>query len=197
MVEIFSGKKIMNKIKNFSAKLEVRNVKLRLSISVLFLILIIPVFISFILYSYQTNYSIYKKNAIDLVTRANDESIHSLIEFLDPITDATRVTAKLVSSNPELINEDKISEHIIVNLENNPNIVSYFLASREGSFRQVQKTNKSIPVGDRVPPDGSRFVSWVIDRSKNQNAESTYTFLRSWGDVIEKFSSPAKYDPRV
>ena len=187
----------MNKIKNFSAKLEVRNVKLRLSISVLFLILIIPVFIAFILYSYQTNYSIYKKNAIDLVTRANDESIHSLIEFLDPITDATRVTAKLVSSNPELINQDKISEHIIVNLENNPNLVSYFLASREGSFRQVQKTNKSIPVGDRVPPDGSRFVSWVIDRSKNQNAESTYTFLRSWGDVIEKFSSPAKYDPRV
>ena len=71
----------MNKIKNFSAKLEVRNVKLRLSISVLFLILIIPVFIAFILYSYQTNYSIYKKNAIDLVTRANDESIHSLIEL--------------------------------------------------------------------------------------------------------------------
>ena len=187
----------MSKIKNFSAKLEMRNVKLRLSISVIFLLLIIPVFIAFILYSYQTNYSIYKKNAIDLVTRANNESIHNLIDFLDPIADAARVTAKLVNSNPELINQDKIADHIIVNLENNPNIVSYFLASREGSFRQVQKTNKSIPVGERVPPDGSRFVSWIIDRSKNQNAESTYTFFRSWGDVIEKFTSPTKYDPRT
>ncbi|MBU3555424.1 adenylate/guanylate cyclase domain-containing protein [Polynucleobacter sp. UB-Piko-W3] len=187
----------MSKIKNFSARLEVRNVKLRLSISVIFLLLIIPLFIAFIFYSYQTNYSIYKKNAIDLVTRANDESIHNLIDFLDPIADAARVTSRLVASNPELINQDKIAEHIIVNLENNPNIVSYFLASKEGSFRQVQKTNKSIPVGERVPPDGSRFVSWVIDRSKNQNAESTYTFFRSWGDVIEKFTSPTKYDPRT
>ena len=71
----------MSKIKNFSAKLEMRNVKLRLSISVIFLLLIIPVFIAFILYSYQTNYSIYKKNAIDLVTRANNESIHNLIDL--------------------------------------------------------------------------------------------------------------------
>jgi len=184
-------------MKKFSAKLEVRNVKLRLSISVIFLLLIIPVFVAFILYSYQTNYSIYKKNAIDLVTRANNESIHSLIEFLDPIADAVRVTAKLVTTNPDLINQDKIYEHIIVNLENNPNIVSYFLASRDGSFRQVQKTIKSIPVGERVPPDGSRYVSWVIDRSKNQNVESTYTFFKTWEDVIDKFSSPSKYDPRV
>jgi adenylate cyclase len=187
----------MSKMKKFSAKLEVRNVKLRLSISVIFLLLIIPVFVAFILYSYQTNYSIYKKNAIDLVTRANNESIHSLIEFLDPIADAVRVTAKLVTTNPDLINQDKIYEHIIVNLENNPNIVSYFLASRDGSFRQVQKTIKSIPVGERVPPDGSRYVSWVIDRSKNQNVESTYTFFKTWEDVIDKFSSPSKYDPRV
>ena len=160
----------MSKIKNFSAKLEMRNVKLRLSISVIFLLLIIPVFIAFILYSYQTNYSIYKKNAIDLVTRANNESIHNLIDFLDPIADAARVTAKLVNSNPELINQDKIADHIIVNLENNPNIVSYFLASREGSFRQVQKTNKSIPVGERVPPDGSRFVSWNVDKTSRMPA---------------------------
>jgi cell shape-determining protein MreC len=105
----------MSKIKNFSAKLEVRNVKLRLSISVIFLLLIIPVFMAFILYSYQTNYSIYKKNAIDLVTRANDESIHNLIDFLDPIADAARVTAKLVNSNPELINQDKIADHNLNN----------------------------------------------------------------------------------
>ena len=84
----------MSKIKHYSVKLELLNVKLRLSISVIFLLLIIPVFIAFILYSYQTNYLIYKKNAIDLVTRANDESIHSLIDFLDPISDAARVTAK-------------------------------------------------------------------------------------------------------
>ena len=141
----------MSKIKNFSAKLEMRNVKLRLSISVIFLLLIIPVFIAFILYSYQTNYSIYKKNAIDLVTRANNESIHNLIDFLDPIADAARVTAKLVNSNPELINQDKIADHIIVNLENNPNIVSYFLASCISiASAAAELSNSNIFLGTKV-----------------------------------------------
>ena len=187
----------IKKIKKLAPNFAINNIKLRLSISVIFLLLIIPVFIAFIFYSYHTNYSIYKKNAIDLVIRANEESIHNLIEFLDPIADAARVTSKLIASNPDLINQDRIAEHILVNLENNPNVVSYFLASKEGSFRQVQRANKAIPVGERVPPDGSQYVSWVIDRSKNQNADSTYTFFRSWGDIVDTFTSPTKYDPRA
>ena len=186
----------MTKNKKFLPNSFIKNIKLRISISVIFLMLITPAFITFIIYSYQTNYLIYKKNAINLVVRANEESIHSLIEFLDPIVDAVRVTSKMVASNPDLINQDKIAEHNIVNLENNSNVVSYYLTSKEGSFRQVQRTNQAIPVGGRVPPVGSQYVSWVIDRSKNQNAESTFTFFKAWGDVIEKFSSPAKYDPR-
>ena len=177
--------------------LQVRNIRLRLSISVIFLLLVTPVFIAFILYSYQTNYSIYKKNAVSLVSRANENSIRDLINFIEPISSAVRVTSKLIASNPELINQDKIAEHSMVNLENNPNIVSYFIASEEGSMRQVQRTDKNIPVGGRVPPDGSQYVSWVIDRSKGFNNESTYTFFKSWGDVVEKFtSSKTKYDPR-
>lgn len=186
----------MTKDKKFLPSFLMKNINLRISISVIFLMLMTPAFITFIVYSYQTNYLIYKKNAINLVVRANEESIHSLIEFLDPIVDAVRVTSKMVASNPELINQDRIAEHNIVNLENNSNVVSYFLSSKEGSFRQVQRTNQAIPVGGRVPPVGSQYVSWVIDRSKNQNAESTFIFFKTWGDVIEKFSSPTKYDPR-
>ncbi|MCE7505501.1 adenylate/guanylate cyclase domain-containing protein [Polynucleobacter sp. IMCC30063] len=186
----------MSKDKKFLPNFIKQNINLRISISVIFLMLIIPAFITFIFYSYRTNYLIYKQNAINLVVRANEESIHSLIEFLDPIVDAVRVTSKMVASNPELINQEKITEHSIVNLENNLNVVSYFLSSKDGSFRQVQRTNQAIPIAGRVPPEGSQYVSWVIDRSKNQNGESTYTFFKSWGDVIAKFTSPNKYDPR-
>jgi adenylate cyclase len=187
----------MIRILKLPSKLQVKNIRLRLSISVIFLLLVTPVFIAFIFYSYQTNYSIYKQNAISLVSRANENSIRDLINFIGPISSAVRVTSKLIAANPDLINQDKLAEHSMVNLENNPNIVSYFVASEEGSMRQVQRTDKSIPVGGRVPPDGSQYVSWVIDRSKSFNNDSTYTFFKSWGDVVEKFtSSKTKYDPR-
>ncbi len=173
-----------------------KNIKLRLSISAIFLLLIIPVFIAFTFYSYKNNYSIYKQNAINLVVRNNEESIRNLIEFLDPIADSVRVSSRLIAANPELINQEKIAEHLLVNLENNPNIVSYFVTSKDGSFRQIQRAYKAFPIGERVPPDGSVYVSWVIDRSRNQKADSHYTFLRSWGDVVSQFSAPTKYDPR-
>ena len=134
--------------------------------------LITPLFVGFIAYSYQTNYVTYKNNAVNLVARGNQEFINSLVALLNPIASSVRVTSRMISAQPELANQERIAEHLLVNLENNPNIVSYFLATKDGSFRQVQRTNKALPVGDRVPPDGSHYVSWVIDRSKKAEAES-------------------------
>lgn len=142
------------------------------------------------------NYSIHKKNAVELVARANADSIRDLIQFLDPISASARITARLLASEPALMHQDKVLEHMFVHLENHPNIGSFFLALKNGAFRQVQRTDKSIPIGGRVPPDGARYVSWVIERSNHQNAQSVYTFFGSRGDVLGKFSSPTSYDPR-
>ena len=174
-----------------------KNIRLQFSISVIFLMLITPLFVGFIAYSYQTNSVTYKNNAVNLVARGNQEFINSLVALLNPIASSVRVTSRLISAQPELANQDRIAEHLLVNLENNPNIVSYFLATKEGSFRQVQRTNKALPVGDRIPPDGSHYVSWVIDRSKKPEAESVYTFFKASGGVVEKFATPTKYDPRT
>lgn len=174
-----------------------KNIRLQLSISVIFLMLITPPFVGFIAYSYETNFATYKKNAVNLVARSNEDFIHSLIGLLDPIASSVRVTAKMLSAQPELANQGRVAEHLTVNLENNPNLVSYFIATKDGSFRQVQRTSKSIAVGERLPPEGAQFVSWVIDRSKKQETDSVYTFVKGSGEVINTFSAAAKYDPRT
>jgi adenylate cyclase len=179
-----------------SPNLTIKNIRLRLSIGAIFLLMITPIFILFILYSYQTNYEIYRKNAVDLIIRANEDSVRNLITFIDPIADSVRTTSKLVALNPDLMNQEKVMEHLALSLENNPDLISYFLSSGEGSFRQVQRTNKSVPIGNRLPPDKAQYVSWVVNRNKNTPPKSTYTFFRSYGEIIETFSEPTSYDPR-
>ena len=62
-----------------------KNIRLQFSISVIFLMLITPLFVGFIAYSYQTNYVTYKNNAVNLVARVNQEFNNSLVALLNPI----------------------------------------------------------------------------------------------------------------
>ena len=63
-------------------------VKLRLSISTLFLCLILPSFAVFVFYIYRTNYEIYKANAAEAITAHNQQTSAKLLALLDPIGDS-------------------------------------------------------------------------------------------------------------
>ena len=70
-----------------------------------------------------------------MVARANADSIRDLIQFLDPMSASARITARLLASEPELMHQDKVLEHMFVHLENHPNIGSFFLALKNGAIR--------------------------------------------------------------
>jgi adenylate cyclase len=170
--------------------------RLRITISVIFTLLMLPFFIGFLAYSYQSNYLIYKKNAQELINRSNETTIKSLVDYLNPIVNATKVTAQIISQNPKLMYEEGVGQYLLLNLINNPDIVRYFISSIDGSYRLVQRASKTVLIGERMPPEGANFASWTINRQKDQNAPSVYMYMKAWGDNISSFSSPNKYDPR-
>jgi adenylate cyclase len=171
-------------------------IRLRITISIIFTLLILPFFLGFLFYSYQSNYLIYKKNAQELMGRSNQNTIKALVDYLSPIVNATKVTAQIVSQNPKLMYEDGVGQYLLLNLINNQDIVRYFISSIDGSYRLVQRASKSVLVGDRMPPEGANYAYWTINRQSDQNAPSNYTYMKSWGDNISTFSAPNKYDPR-
>jgi adenylate cyclase len=183
------------------------SVKLRLSISTLFLCLILPAFAIFVVYMYNTNYEIYKKNAAELISNHNDQSSDKLLALLDPIGDSLVTLAKQVRDDPRLFDSAAFHDTMLLHLENNPNLVSVFVASDKGSFHQVQGMREGMVIAGRVPPVEAKFNFWVVDRanapapqsksSEGPRANSTFTFFKTRNTPpIDTFVVNNSYDPR-
>ena len=141
-------------------------IKLRLSISTLFLCLILPSFGVFVFYIYNTNYEIYKRNAAELITAHNDQTSAKLLALLDPIGDSLLTLAKQIRDDPRLFDSESFHDTMLLHLENNLNLVSIFVASEKGSFHQVQSMREGMIIANRIPPADAKYNVWVVDRSR-------------------------------
>ena len=177
-------------------------IKLRLTISALFMCLILPSFGLVVYYIYKNNYDIYKENASVQITNHNNQMKDKLLALLDPISDSLLTMAKQVRDEPKLFDNASINDTMLLHLENNPNLVSIFLASDKGSFHQVQKMREGMIVADRVPPTGANFNFWVVERSQQPSkikepANSVFTFYKTRdAGPVDTFVIPNNYDPR-
>lgn len=173
-----------------------KNINIRITISIIFLALIVPLFLGFISYSYKNNYEIFKDNAKLLMVRANDEFVSNLMNLISPVANSVQVTARLIEDNPEVYKQEKMNNYLLANLLTDPNIVSYTISGNDGYLREIQRVKDGLPVGDRVTPEGANFVSWVMSKNRDQKLQSTFTFFKRNGDVVSRFDSPASYDAK-
>lgn len=177
-------------------------IKLRLTISALFMCMILPSFGLVVYFIYKNNYEIYKENASIQIKNHNNQMKDKLLALLDPIGDSLLVMAKQVRDEPKLFDSTSFNDTMLLHLENNPNLVSIFLASDKGGFRQVQRMREGMIVADRVPPTGSNFNFWVVQPSEqgsknSKSVNSIFTFYKN-RDVapLDTFVIPNNYDPR-
>jgi len=92
------------------------NINIRITISIIFLALIVPLFLGFISYSYKNNYEIFKDNAKLLMVRANKEFVSNLMNLISPVANSVQVTAHLIEDNPEIYKQEKMNNYLLANL---------------------------------------------------------------------------------
>lgn len=197
-------------------------VRLRISISTLFLCLILPSSAIFVYYVYQTNYEIYKKNAVELIISHNSQTANHLVALLDPISDSLLALAKQLRDDSSLFETNRFHDTMLLHLDNNPNLVSIFTASDRGSFHQVQRMGDSMVIDNRVSPAKAKYNFWVADRSAaafnlpkaigqgdaDKDAarpdkakalpavNSVFSFYENRDVLLEQFVVSNNYDPR-
>ena len=128
--------------------------------------------------------------------RANDGFVSNLTNLISPVANSVQVTARLIEDNPEVYRQEKMNNYLLANLITDPNIVSYTVVGSDGYLREIQRVSGGLPVGDRVTPEGANFVSWVMEKGRDQKIQSIFTFFKYNGDVVSRFDSPANYDPK-
>lgn len=172
-------------------------IKLRISISTLFLGLILPAFSAFVAYIYSTNREIYKDNAAALIINHNNQMADKLLALLDPIGDSLLAMALQVRDEPSYFNGSGFNQTLLLHLENNPNLVSIFLASDQGSFHQAQRMREGMIVAGRVPVANAKFNFWTVEPTSANPGDSIFTFFAaSDAAPIDQFTVNNFYDPR-
>lgn len=174
--------------------------KLRFSLSSMYLMLTVPSFIGFLVYSYQNNHDIYTTNAEQQLVRHNGEVVEKLSHLLGPISSSAKLLRAQLSENPGLFTDDRYVDTLALHLANNPNLTSIFTASVEGHFRQVQNLGGStVSIADRIPPAGSVLAVWKVNRtSEQEKALSEYALYKTRvpRNPVGSFEVRNNYDPR-
>ena len=171
--------------------------KLRKILTIAFALLGIPFFISFIAYSYFYNYNIYTDNAKSLIQRHHTQVEGEIDRQLGVISNSISYLKLQITDDPGQISNEKINAALKLHLDNNPDLVSIFIASNIGTFRQVQRIHKDMIIAGRVPAKNSVYNLWTFEKSKSGDSYSKFDFFDASGKKIDSFTIKDDYEPRA
>ncbi|MBC5765022.1 adenylate/guanylate cyclase domain-containing protein [Ramlibacter albus] len=171
--------------------------RLRPSIVVLFISMVLPVFAAAIWVGYISNDRMARDTADKSMERARIETISQTEALLDPIASLVRVGVGVAAEQPDFYRTEKATPSMMEVLGHSPAISSVFVGFADGSYRMALRTPKGLRIQNTVPPEGTEYATRWIDRSKSGAALDKYTFLDAKQKQVGHLDAPALYDPRV
>jgi adenylate cyclase len=171
--------------------------RLRPSIVVLFIAMVLPVFSAAIWVGYASNDRMARDTAEKSVERARIETIGQTEALLDPIVSLVRVAARVAAEQPDFYRSEKALPAMLEALGASRNISSVYVGFADGSYRMALRVPKGLKVHNTAAPDAALYASRWIDRRAAGAAQDRYTFLDSISQPVGQASAAATYDPRV
>ena len=172
-------------------------IRLRPSIVMLFIAMVLPVFAAAIWVGYVSNDRMARDTADKTVERARLETIAQTEALLNPIASLVRVSARLASEQPDFYRTDRALGPMLEVLGHSANISSVYIGFADGSYRMALRVPKGLRIQNTAPPDGTQFAGRWLDRHAAAKAVDRYTFLDGKKGAVGTLDAPALYDPRV
>lgn len=173
-------------------------VRLRPSIVMLFILMVLPVFAAAIWVGYVSNDRMARDTAEKTIERSRLETIGQTEALLNPIASLVRVASRFATEQPDFYRSDKALPPMFEVLGHSANISSVYVGFADGSYRMALRVPKGLRIGNSAPPDGTQFSSRWIDRhGAAAGAQDRYTFFDGGHKSLGELSVAATYDPRV
>lgn len=176
-----------------------RNVRLHVTIIGLFVLLTFPVMLTFVLTSYRANSVLIDEYSNKFIEKSVSDNINNAQRLLNPIISTVRSTGALMRDKPEYFREDSSFDYLREIVESNEAVYAAYAAFEDGSFRQVRRAVRGLPVLGQAIPDDTQLVARFIDGRKRANgsAPDVYQFHAAWGQVLGNRAGAATYDGRT
>jgi adenylate cyclase len=170
--------------------------RLRPSIVLLFIVMVLPVFAATIWASYVSFEGMARDTAQKSVELARRETVSHTEALVDPIASLVRVSARLASEQPEFFRQERALPTMLEVLNHSASISSVYVGFADGSYRMALRVPPTIKVHGQPPPANTLFANRWIDRSAKAPSE-VYTFLDAQGQPLGTSAAATTYDPRV
>lgn len=143
-------------------RLFARKLRLRPSIVALFVLLTVPVFFTSVAVTYLSNEEIARANADALIERFRTDAIDSIQSMLNPIKSLVRSAAMVGSLQPDFYSDNRSLKYLFSMLLHSDTLVSVYVGTADGSFRQARRINPAVKVQDKLPPAGAKYAyRWI------------------------------------
>lgn len=170
--------------------------RLRPSIVLLFIVMVVPMFAATIWASYLSFERMARQTAQRSVELARRETVSHVEALVDPIASLVRVSARLASEQPDFYRQERALPSMMEVLNHSTSISSVYIGFADGSYRMALRVPTNLLVHSKSPPAKTRYANRWIDR-KAKTPTEVYTFLDGQGQVLGQSSAPTTYDPRV
>ncbi|TWO65519.1 HAMP domain-containing protein [Caenimonas sedimenti] len=170
--------------------------RLRPSIVVLFIAMVLPVFTAAIWAGYVSLERMARSQAEESVDRARVETIGHTEALVDPIASLVRVSSRLAAEQPEFFRQDRALPTMLEVLSHSPTISSVYVGFADGSYRMALRVPPKVKIHGKDPPPITLYANRWIDRSAKSPLE-VYTFLDTSSQVLGTSTATTTYDPRV
>jgi adenylate cyclase len=170
--------------------------RLRPSIVMLFVAMVLPVFAASIWVGYVSNDRMARDTADKSVERSRLETIAQTEALLNPIASLVRVSARLAAEQPDFYRTERALQPMLEVLGHSANISSVYIGFADGSYRMALRVPKGLRIQNEAPPEATRFAGRWLDRRVAKPADR-YTFLDGKKEAVGALEAEAQYDPRV
>lgn len=171
--------------------------RLHLTISLVFVLLTLPLTVIFLLASHKANTALvadYSNRFVDVSVKLN---IDDSIRLFSPFVQAAGSAATLMRSQPGYFRDPISAEYLLGIVRAKDEVYSAYVAMADGSFRQVLKSPGNGMVGGSPVPEGTSYITRMIDRASVKTPTDQYLFFDAQDKLIGQLVKPATYDPRL
>lgn len=172
-------------------------IRLHLTISLIFILLTLPVMLTFVVVSYQANLRLSTDHSKKFIQKSLTDTVIAATRIFDPMLTTVRTAATLMRDQPDYFRRESSADYLSEIVLLNEAVYSAYASFDDGSFRQVRREVAGFRIFGEPSPPGTQFVSRYLDTKKNAQSVDSYTFQSTWGHKLGERSGPSNYDPRA
>lgn len=174
-----------------------KNLRLRPSILMLFVLLTVPVFFAIVAVTFFSNEKIARSNADELVERFRVDAIESIQNVFNPIKSLVRSAAAAGDEQPGFFADHRSLKYLFSILLHSDRIISMYVGMNDGSFRQARQIDPGIEIQGKLPPPGTRYADRWISPLRGSAPVDHYVFLDADRRELGSSQQTTSYDPRA